>query len=77
MTTQTPAPEFYQQGMNSAEVVASILRYNASEARVFDISNNTVVVTRELLCKAADTISELSAAIEIIQSAARIALEDK
>lgn len=38
--------------------MASALRYHASEGRIFDHSNDTVVVTRTLLLNAAQEIED-------------------
>lgn len=52
-------PEFAALGMTPAQLMASALRYNAREARVFDRNNDTVVVTRALLLDAAAEIERL------------------
>jgi hypothetical protein len=53
-------PNRWKSGMSRAEELASILRYHAHEGRVFDHSNGTVVVTRDLLIDAASEIDRLT-----------------
>jgi hypothetical protein len=64
------APSFGKLGMAGAEETATILRYHAREAQVFDHSNDTVVVTRELLFRGAAGIDRLSEALKPFAAAA-------
>lgn len=47
--------------MAEAFDIASVVRFHIRDAQVFDHSNDTVVVTRTLLRKAADEIDRLRA----------------
>lgn len=61
--TDAPSPQ-YSSGTDELFDIEKVLRFHTHSARVFDASNDTVVVTRTLLSKAADEITRLRGAAQ-------------